>query len=82
MLSARDVAKEIRARQPGIGEVKVQKLLYYCQGHHLATFDERLFHERISAFDMGPVVGEVWYADKNHIPEVPGAVELGTELIH
>jgi uncharacterized phage-associated protein len=36
---------------------KLHKLLYYCQGHHLATFGLPLFDESISAWDMGPVVG-------------------------
>lgn len=40
--------------------MKLHKLLYYCQGHHLATFGEPLFRETISAWDMGPVVGTLW----------------------
>ena len=72
-VSARDVAREIRRRVPGVGDVKVQKLLYYCQGHHLAVLDAPLFSERVSAFDMGPVVGELWYAERNHLPETPPA---------
>lgn len=59
------VLAALRARAPGLGVKKAHKLLYYCQGHHLVTFGEPLFAERISAWDMGPVVGEVWYAEKN-----------------
>jgi len=45
--------------------VKVHKLLYYVQGHHLATFGRPLFSETISAWDMGPVVGTLWWHDHN-----------------
>ncbi len=63
-LSARDVAAALRDRLPGLPTKKLHKLLYYCQGHHLAAFDEPLFSETISAWDMGPVVGSLWYAEK------------------
>ncbi|MGH3721197.1 MAG: Panacea domain-containing protein [Pseudonocardiaceae bacterium] len=63
-VSARDVAAALRDRLPGLPTKKLHKLLYYCQGHHLAAFDEPLFSETISAWDMGPVVGNLWYAEK------------------
>ncbi|MGH3979559.1 MAG: Panacea domain-containing protein [Pseudonocardiaceae bacterium] len=63
-LSAHDVAAVLRDRLPGLPTKKLHKLLYYCQGHHLATFDDLLFVETISAWDMGPVVGSLWYAEK------------------
>lgn len=63
-LSARDVAAVLRDRLPGLPAKKMHKLLYYCQGHHLAAFDEPLFSETISAWDMGPVVGTLWRAEK------------------
>lgn len=59
------VAAELRARMPGLGVTKLHKLLYYCQGHHLATFGEPLFRERISAFDNGPVVGSLWHEERD-----------------
>ena len=59
-VTARDVAAQLRARIPGIGNVKLQKLLYYCQGHHLAATGEPIFPETVSAWDMGPVVGQFW----------------------
>jgi uncharacterized phage-associated protein len=63
--SAFDVAAYFLAKQdPDAGEIitnlKLQKLLYYAQGLHLAMFDERLFGERIKAWDHGPVVPLVW----------------------
>jgi uncharacterized phage-associated protein len=54
--SAYDVAAALRERLPGIGRKKLHTLLYYCQGHHLATFQRPLFGERLSARDYGPVV--------------------------
>jgi uncharacterized phage-associated protein len=65
-IQARQVAAELRRRLPGVGVKKVHKLLYYCQGHHLATFDEPFFIESISAWDMGPVVGQLWKSEKDH----------------
>jgi uncharacterized phage-associated protein len=54
----------LRDRVPGLPTKKLHKLLYYCQGHHLATFGVPLFTERISAWDMGPVVGELWTEER------------------
>lgn len=62
--SARDVAAVLRDRVPGLPTKKLHKLLYYCQGHHLATFGVPLFTERISAWDMGPVVGQLWSEER------------------
>jgi uncharacterized phage-associated protein len=61
---AGDVAAVLRNRLPGLPSKKLHKLLYYCQGHHLATFSDSLYAETISAWDMGPVVGELWYQEK------------------
>lgn len=63
-VSAHDVAAAVRDRLPGLPKKKLHKLLYYCQGYHLAQFDEPLFAESISAWDMGPVVGQLWHAEK------------------
>ncbi len=67
-VSARDVAAALRERLPGLGTLKLHKLLYYCQGHHLAAFDEPLFSETVSAWDMGPVVGTLWKEEKGGVP--------------
>ncbi|HYN96992.1 MAG TPA: type II toxin-antitoxin system antitoxin SocA domain-containing protein [Pilimelia sp.] len=79
-VSAREVAAALRERLPGLGRVKLHKLLYYCQGHHLATFGEPLFSDTISAWDMGPVVGTLWREEKDGAPAgEPGSqdAELG-----
>lgn len=64
-VSAHDVAAVLRARLPGLPVVKLHKLLYYCQGHHLAVFSRPLFSDTVSAWDMGPVVGSLWFAEKH-----------------
>jgi uncharacterized phage-associated protein len=75
--SAYDVATEIRTRLPGVPVKKLHKLLYYCQAHHVATFNRPLFSETISAWDMGPVVGELWRREKEGAAqEMPPARRL------
>lgn len=39
-----------------ISNLKLQKLLYYMQGFHLAYFDTPLFDDDIEAWMYGPVV--------------------------
>jgi len=43
-----------------ISNLKLQKLLYYAQGYHLALFDKPLFDEQILAWKHGPVVRSIW----------------------
>jgi len=75
-VSAHDVAAELRARQPGMLIKKLHKLLYYCQGHHLAVFSDPLFAQDLEAWDMGPVVAELWRTEKYSKP-TPAPRELG-----
>lgn len=72
-VSARDVAAALRERLKGMSKLKVHKLLYYCQGHHLAGFDEQIFRETVSAWDHGPVVGEFWFAEREGPSDLPPA---------
>jgi uncharacterized phage-associated protein len=58
--AARDVAAAIRERIPGVGIKRLHILMYFAQGHHLATFDEPLFHEEIFAYAWGPCVRDLW----------------------
>jgi uncharacterized phage-associated protein len=39
-----------------VSNLKLQKLLYYAQGWHLALFDRPLFDDRFQAWVHGPVV--------------------------
>jgi uncharacterized phage-associated protein len=64
-VSAHDVADELRRQLPGLPTKKLHKLLYYCQGHHLAHFGEQLFTESVMTWDMGPVVAQLWKAEQD-----------------
>jgi len=48
-----------------ISNLKVQKLLYYAQGFHLAVYDAPLFPEAIKAWAHGPVVPQVYHQYKD-----------------
>ena len=77
-VSAHDVAAELRRLLPGLPVKKLHKLLYYCQGHHLAHFDEPLFAEPVMAWDMGPVVANLWKQEKEGVaPTASRALDLG-----
>jgi uncharacterized phage-associated protein len=71
-IPANDIAKVILSfSDPEVGDVitnlKLQKLLYYCQGFHLAMFEKTpLFGEKIFAWQYGPVVKEVYHNYKEN----------------
>lgn len=52
--------KDLGAGGELLTNLKLQKLLYYVQGYHLAIFDEPLFDEKIEAWMYGPVVPSVY----------------------
>lgn len=61
MPSVHDVAKYILEQRPGsMTTMKLQKLVYYCQGWSLAWDDEPIFDEAIQAWANGPVVYELF----------------------
>ena len=66
MYSAFEIANKILDRAANndagdlISNLKLQKLLYYMQGFHLAFFEKPLFKEEIHAWQYGPVVPEVY----------------------
>lgn len=49
-----------------ISNMKLQKLLYYMQGFHLAYFDTPLFEENIEAWIYGPVVPRIYDLYKDY----------------
>ena len=71
MLSVHDVARELRHRLPQVGDVKIHKLAYYCQGWHLVRTGERMFPEAIEAWTNGPVVADLWHDEKRSRPLPP-----------
>jgi uncharacterized phage-associated protein len=54
-----------------LSNLKIQKLLYYVQGLHLALYDKPLFDEPIVAWQYGPVVESVYQAFKKHNGAIP-----------
>lgn len=71
MLSVRKVAEYFLAKADesvgdGISNLKLQKLVYYAQGFHLALHGGPLFAERIEAWEHGPVVPELYHHYKGH----------------
>jgi uncharacterized phage-associated protein len=79
-VSAHDVAKELKSRLPGVGAVKLHKLLYYCQGWHLALTGQPLFGEEIEAWANGPVVAEFW-RDKKYQRAAPDPTDLDDKMV-
>jgi uncharacterized phage-associated protein len=70
MISCQDIAKTIvylsdKSGDP-ISNLKLQKLLYYTQGWHLAIFGQAVFAEDIQAWIHGPAVPEVYRAFKDY----------------
>lgn len=65
MATASQVAKfilSLQSEEAGdlISNLKLQKLVYYCQGLHLALYDAPLFPEEVEAWTHGPVVRAVY----------------------
>lgn len=65
MIGAWDLARHLLSRiKPEQGDsithLKLQKLLYYCQGWHLAAFGAPIFREEVEAWELGPVVRSVY----------------------
>ena len=70
-VNAEDVANYFLLKSdPEIGDIisnlKLQKLVYYGQGFHLAMFDKTLFDEEIEAWEHGPVVRQLYQKYKKH----------------
>lgn len=54
-----------------ISKLKLQKLLYYAQGFHLALVGKPLFADKIYAWEHGPVVLNVYHHYKAHDKVLP-----------
>jgi uncharacterized phage-associated protein len=62
MLIARWFIAWAAAEDEEITNLKLQKLLYFAQGHHLARYGTPLFGAEIRAWAHGPAVPEVYHA--------------------
>lgn len=67
---ARDIARWFIAWAENldaeVSNLKLQKLLYYAQGHRLGTTGEPLFSDGIQAWAHGPVIPDVYHAYKEY----------------
>jgi uncharacterized phage-associated protein len=85
-ITAYDVANAfVKLSDPESGDVltnlKLQKLVYYAQGFHLAMFDEPLFADSIVAWEHGPVVVDLYHKLKDYrASQVTISDPLNTEL--
>jgi len=71
MPTAKDVSQYMLClTDPDVGEIisnlKLQKLIYYAQGFHLAMHETPLFEEDILAWEHGPVVEDVYQEYKQY----------------
>ena len=88
---ALDIAKKLIFKaqndEPNGGErltnLKLQKLLYYQQGYHLAAFGTPLFSEDVEAWMYGPVVPTVYDVfsayGSSALPVVESEISLSEE---
>lgn len=70
-ISAQDVADYFLAsvdeiHGDNITNLKLQKLLYYAQGFHLAITGRPLFDDPIQAWEYGPVVPSIYRAYRDY----------------
>jgi uncharacterized phage-associated protein len=61
---------EKKEDEPSITPLKLQKLIYYAQGFHVAIFDKPLFNEEIYAWKHGPIVDEIYHHYKKYRDEI------------
>lgn len=86
MLDVKQVANYIISKnspeEGDISNLKLQKLLYYCQGFHLAITGAPLFDAAIQHWDHGPVVPESYREYKKHGKSpIPAAPDFDPDVI-
>lgn len=86
MPSAKNVAEYFLCKsEPEVGDfisnLKLQKLVYYAQGFHLAMHGNPLFDEQILAWEHGPVVEKLYHYYKEHgASAIPPPEKFDTEI--
>ncbi|HEU0054226.1 MAG TPA: type II toxin-antitoxin system antitoxin SocA domain-containing protein [Longimicrobium sp.] len=72
-----------RRRGEPVGNLKLQRLLYYAQAWHLGRFGAPLFPEPVEAWLTGPVVPTVFHRFRPHgvhpLPPTRAVVDLPPE---
>lgn len=59
-LEAKEAQDDDSADSFGVSHLKIQKMLYFCQGYYLGLYNEPLFDDKIEAWQHGPVVPSVY----------------------
>ena len=60
----------IQGHDADITPMKLQKLLYYCQGYSLALIGKPIFVEPIEAWEYGPVIDSVYQEYRKYKNEI------------
>lgn len=60
-------------------QMKLQKLIFFAQGWHMAIYGEPLFKEDFEAWDYGPVIPRIYSEFKDF--GIKGINRLSTELV-
>ncbi len=64
-----------------LSNLKLQKLVYYAQGFHLALFNRPLFENAIEAWTHGPVIPELYRAYKKYgAGAIPRPVDFDPDI--
>jgi uncharacterized phage-associated protein len=59
------IIQYLNEKQIDVTNLKLQKLLYFAYGIHLAHFNKRLFESEIQAWPFGPVIPDVYFEFKD-----------------
>ena len=80
-VSALDVAAYILEKRGRMSAWKLQKLVYYCQAWSLVWDGQRLFQERIKAWDNGPVIPQLYQEHKGLFTVGPGMINGDSQVM-
>ena len=92
MITAKELAKyiistiknkmtDIQPDEFDVTPLKLQKLLYYCQGYSLALTGKPAFRDQIDAWNFGPVLESVYQAYKKYEGGIIPYGEIEAETI-
>jgi uncharacterized phage-associated protein len=81
-VNAMDVAKQLlyqaSTNNCNITNLKLQKLIYFVNLTYISIIGEPLFSDKVKAWDLGPVVGTVYYNYKAFQDKIISEENVGT----